>query len=322
VAGNDLPTIDDVRDAARRIAAHVHRTPVAVSSYFDRELGARLFFKCENQQKVGAFKARGATNAVLHLDDESARGGVITHSSGNHGVALAFAAARRGIACVVVMPHDAPTIKMRAVAGYGAEIVPCARAEREAVCARIAAERGMRLIHPFEDPDVIAGQGTAALELLEQAGALDLVVAPVGGGGLLSGTAIVVRAAIPHAEVWGAEPAAADDAFRSLTSGQRQPGVVAPKSWSDGLLTGLGQRAFEILRRAGARVVTVGEGETLQAAWAVAQRMKQVVEPSAATALAALRARRAELGQKRVGVILSGGNTDFAWLDDPALIKD
>jgi len=312
----DLPTIEDVRAAARRIAPHVHRTPVATSATFDRELGAHVFFKCENQQKVGAFKVRGATNAVLRLDDDTARAGVITHSSGNHGAALAYAAARRGIPCTVVIPHDAAAVKLRAIEGYGAELALCERAERDALCARLARERGMHVVHPFEDPDVIAGQGTAALELLEQVGELDLVVAPVGGGGLLSGTTLAVRGASPRSAVWGAEPRAVDDAFRSLESGKRQPGESSPRSWCDGLLTGLGERAFEILRANDVRIVTVGEQEILEAAWAFVQRMKLVVEPSGAITLAALRERRDELAGRRIGVILSGGNTDFSWLGE------
>lgn len=318
----DLPTIDDVRAAAERIAPHVHRTPVVRSGRFDHELGARVYFKCENLQKVGAFKARGATNAVLRLDPQAAAGGVVTHSSGNHGAALAYAAARREIPCTVVMPHDAPPIKIHAVRGYGAEIVFCEREEREQVCDRVMTERGMTLIHPFEHPDVIAGQGTAALELLEQAGELDLVIAPVGGGGLLSGTTIAVTAAGPGTVVLGAEPIAADDTARSMQTGERQPGVSNPQSWADGLLTRLGQRAFEILRTAKVRIVTVDEPEIVRAAWDISQRMKQVVEPSGATVLAALRAVADEIRGKRVGAIFSGGNTDFAWLDDPSLDRN
>jgi len=318
---SDLPTIDDVRAAAERIAPHVHRTPVARSRHFDRELDARVYFKCENLQKVGAFKARGATNAVLRLDRDAAANGVVTHSSGNHGAALAYAASRREIPCTVVMPHDAPPIKIHAVRGYGAEIVFCDREEREEVCDRVMAERGMTLIHPFEHPDVIAGQGTAALELLEQVGELDLVIAPVGGGGLLSGTTITVTATSPGTIVRGAEPVAADDAFRSMETGQWQPAVRNPQSWADGLLTRLGQKAFEILRNADVRVVTVAEPEIVQAAWDVSQRMKQVVEPSGAIVLAALRRIVEDVRGKRVGAVFSGGNTDFAWLGDPTLEK-
>ena len=318
---SEIPTIDDVKAAAERIAPHVHRTPVVRSACFDHELTAQVYFKCENLQKVGAFKARGATNAVLRLDRDAAAGGVVTHSSGNHGAALAYAASRREIPCTVVMPHDAPPIKTHAVRGYGAEIVFCERDEREQVCDRVMTERGMTLVHPFEHPDVIAGQGTAALELLEQAGELDVVIAPVGGGGLLSGTTIAVTATSPATIVLGAEPIAADDAFRSMQTGLRQPAVPNPRSWADGLLTRLGQRAFDILRQARVDVVTVAEAEIVQAAWDVSQRMKQVVEPSGATVVAALRRLAGDVSGKRVGAIFSGGNTDFAWLDDPSLEK-
>ena len=317
-----LPTIDDVVEAARRIEPHVHRTPVATSCAFDDELGARVYFKCENLQRVGAFKARGATNAVLALDAPVAARGVITHSSGNHGAALAYAASRRGIRCVVVMPQDAPRIKIDAVRGYGAEVVLCRRADRDAVCERLRGEREMSLIHPFEHPDVIAGQGTAALELLDQAGELDLVVAPVGGGGLIGGTTITIEARSPSTVIWGAEPERVDDAYRSLRTGKLQPGVADPCSWADGLLTGLGRPAFELLRSAGVRIVRVSEAEIVRAAWSICQRMKLVVEPSGATVLAALRSRAAEVRGLRVGAIFTGGNTDFSWLSDPQLERD
>jgi threonine dehydratase len=310
-----LPGFDDVRAAAGRIAPYVHRTPVMTSATLDRELGASLFFKCENLQKVGAFKARGAVNAVLALDGTSALRGVVTHSSGNHAAALAYAASIRGIPCVVVMPDAANPIKVEAVRGYGAEIVFCKRAEREATSARVAAERRMTFIHPFENPLVIAGQGTAALELLEQAGELDLVIAPVGGGGLLSGTALAVEGARPGARVLGAEPEAVDDAYRSLESGVRQPAVPDPVTLGDGLMTGLGAPNFEILRARGVRVVKVSEEAIAEASLFFLQRMKLVVEPSGATVLAAARRLGAELRGTRVGAILSGGNTDFAWLD-------
>ncbi len=317
-----VPTLDDIRAAARRISPYLHRTPIVVSHTFDDELDATVFFKCENLQKVGAFKARGATNAVMRLDDATARRGVATHSSGNHGAALAYAAGRRRIPCVVVMPEDAPQTKIRAVRGYGAEVVLCPRSAREEMCRQLVAQRGLALIHPFEHPDVVAGQGTAALELLDQVGELDLVVTPVGGGGLLTGTTITCRALSPRTATWGAEPEVADDARQSLESGERQPAVENPRSWSDGLLTRLGVLAFEVLHGAGVRVVTVSEAETLRAAWDVAQRMKLVVEPSGATVLAALRARADEIRGLRIGAIFSGGNTDFAWLADPALRRE
>ena len=309
-----LPTIDDVRAAARRIEAHVHRTPVATSATLDDELGARVFFKCENLQKVGAFKARGAVNAVLCLDDERAARGVIGHSSGNHAAALAYAAKIRGIPCTVVMPETAPEIKVRAVRGYGARIEFCAQTERESTCERFREEQGSTLIHPFENPDVIAGQGTAALELLDQAEGLDLVLAPVGGGGLLSGTALAVAALRPGASVWGAEPEAVDDAYRSLASGVRQPAVVDPVTLADGLLTGLGEPNFRILREREVEVVTVGEQDLVEGARFALERMKLVIEPSAATVIGALRRRASDLQGRRVGAIFSGGNTDFGWL--------
>jgi threonine dehydratase len=308
------PTIDDIRAAAERIAPHLHRTPVARSATFDREIGATIFFKCENLQKVGAFKARGAVNAILMLDDEAAGRGAITHSSGNHGAALAFAASIRGIPCTVVMPEQAPAIKVEAVRGYGADVVFCKQTEREAACDRLIGERGQTLIHPFENRNVIAGQGTAALELLEEAGGLDMVIAPVGGGGLLSGTTLAVKGLQPGAEVWGAEPESVDDAYRSLQLGERQPAPRKPNSCADGLLTGLGLLAFEILRDNGVRVVTMSEDEILQATLFIMQRMKLVVEPSGATVLAGLRRMGEEVRGKRIGAIFSGGNTDFGWL--------
>ncbi len=306
------PDLDRVREAARRIAGIVHRTPVHTSQTLDRDLGARVFFKCENLQKVGAFKARGATNAVFALDEHRAAAGVVTHSSGNHAAALAWAARRRGIACTVVMPEGVSPIKLAAVRGYGATVVICPRAEREATCRRLAESSGASIVPPYDHPDVIAGQGTAALELLEECPDLDLIVAPVGGGGLLAGTAIVGNAAC--VEVWGAEPEAVDDAYRSLTSGVRQPGVTDPQTAADGLLTGLGALNFEILSAAGVRIITVGEEAMLSAARFFIERMKLVVEPSGATVLAALRREQSILGGRRVGAILSGGNTDFSWL--------
>jgi len=308
------PTIDDIRAAAGRVAPHLHRTPVVRSATFDREIGATIFFKCENLQKVGAFKARGAVNAILLLDEAAAGRGVITHSSGNHGAALAFAASIRGIPCTVVMPEGAPAIKVEAVRGYGADVVFCKQAEREAACDRQIDERGHTLIHPFEDRNVIAGQGTAALELLEEVGDLDMVIAPVGGGGLLSGTAVAVKGLLPEAEVWGAEPEAVDDAYRSLRLGRRQPAPSEPDSCADGLLTGLGRLAFDILRDNDVNVVTMGEDEILRATLSIMQRMKLVVEPSGATVLAGLRRMAENVRGKRIGAIFSGGNTDFRWL--------
>jgi threonine dehydratase len=273
-----------------------------------------VFFKCENMQKVGAFKARGACNAVMALDSAAAARGVITHSSGNHAAALAYAARARGIPCFVVMPDAAPAVKVDAVRGYGAEIRFCRQTERESTCTAWQTETGAVLVHPFEHPDVIAGQGTAALELLEDVPDLDVVVVPVGGGGLAAGTAVTVRALLPGARLIAAEPEAVDDAARSLRTGVRQPRVEDPRTWADGLLTALGEPNFALLREHRVTVVTVTERALLDAARFFLLRMKIVVEPSAATVLAALRASAAELRSARIGAILSGGNTDFAWL--------
>ncbi len=309
-----MVTLADVHAAAERIRGHVHRTPVLTSATLDRELGAAVFVKCENLQKVGAFKARGACNAVFALADADAARGVITHSSGNHGAALAYAAGVRGVPCTVVMPDRAPRVKVDAVRGYGAEVVLCPAAERDVVCARLQRQRGATLVHPFEDPWVIAGQGTAALELLEDVADLDAVITPVGGGGLCSGTAVVFRALRPAAAVLGAEPLAVDDAARSLASGVRQPRVDGARSWGDGLMTGLGEPNFALLRAHRVRIVTVEEPAIVAAATFFLQRMKVVVEPSGATVLAALRAIAPELRGKRVALVPTGGNTDFAWL--------
>lgn len=309
-----VTTLADIRAAADRIRGRVHRTLILTSATLDRELAASVFAKCENLQKVGAFKARGACNAVFALDAATAERGVITHSSGNHGAALAWAARLRGIPCTVVMPDNAPDVKIAAVRGYGADVRLCPASRRDAVCAALQQERGALLVHPFEDPFVIAGQGTAALELLEDVPDLDAVIAPVGGGGLCAGAAVVVRALRPQAMMLGAEPQAVDDAARSLATGVRQPRVEGAKSWGDGLLTGLGEPNFRLLVQHGVRIVTVGENAMVDAARFFLQRMKIVVEPSSATVLAAIRAIAGELRGKRIGMILTGGNTDFAWL--------
>jgi threonine dehydratase len=312
------PDLQDVRRAAETIRPWVLRTPVFRSDELDEELGAQVFFKCENLQNIGAFKARGAVNAVLWLDDDEAARGVVTHSSGNHATATAYAAKVRGIDCVVVMPESASPVKVENARRHGAEIVFCERMQREATADRLIAERGLTLIHPFADPRIIAGQGTAALELFDQAGELDLVIAPVGGGGLIAGTAITVKSMRPSARVWGAEPQAVDDAARSLASGVLQPAVVGPATWSDGLLTGLGEINFAVLREREVEVLTVDEAAVIEACWFFLRRMRIVVEPSAATVLAALRSRAAELRGQRVGAILSGGNSDFKWMQPGA----
>ncbi len=256
------PTFEDVLAAAERIRGRVHRTPVMTSRAINEIAGAGLYFKCENLQKVGAFKARGATNAVLSLDEAAARRGVATHSSGNHAAALAFAAANRGIRAHVVMPRTAPPVKKAAVAGYGAEITECEPTleARETNLEAVVARTGATFIHAYDNPMVIAGQGTAALELITDVPDLELVMAPVGGGGLMSGTAIAVSGSRPDVVVWGAEPAGADDAYRSLRDGRIHPSVK-PTTIADGLLTSLSDRTFRILSERLEGILTVSEAE-------------------------------------------------------------
>ncbi len=309
----NFPDIGDVRAAAERIADHVHRTPVLSSGTLDREVGAEIFFKCENLQKIGAFKVRGAVNAVLAQEDIG-DGGVIAHSSGNHGQALAYAAGIAGVRCTVIVPEGAPRVKIEAMRGYGAEIVFSAQSEREAVCERKQQELGAVLIHPFENPLVIAGQGTSALDLCDQVRDLDVVIAPVGGGGLLAGTAITVKALGPKMQVIGAEPIEVDDAFRSMQSGELQPRVANPETQADGLLTGLGAINFAILQAEGVEVMTVSEEAMLDAARFHLERMKIVVEPSGATVMGLIRSHPERFAGLRVGGIITGGNTDFGWL--------
>ncbi len=305
-------TIDDVRAAADRIRAHVHRTPIVTSSSLDAASGASVFAKAENFQKVGAFKARGATNAVLLLDDVL---GVATHSSGNHGQALAYAARIRGLPAWIAMPRTSNPLKIAAVRGYGADVLLCDHADREETALRLVEENGAVLVHPFDDANVIAGQGTAALELIEQVDDLDIIIAPIGGGGLLAGTAIAAMPAQPSITVLGAEPFAVDDAYRSLASGERQPGVSDPHTVADGLLVGMGALPFDILSRLGVEILRVEEADILTAGAFFLERMKLVVEPSSATALAAILAHPDRFAGRRVGLIVSGGNTDLAWYE-------
>jgi threonine dehydratase len=310
--GDALPDLATIRAAHARIAPHVHRTPVLTCRSIDAETGAQLFFKCENFQKVGAFKARGAINAVFSLNDEEARRGVVTHSSGNHGAALAYAARQRGIAAWVVMPENAPKVKQENVRRFGATIRFCAAnvAARAAACAAIEAETGATLIHPFDDAQVIAGQGTAALELIEAVSDLDIVVAPVGGGGLLSGTAIVARALRGQMRVYGAEPANADDAARSFRSGQVEP-LPDKVTIADGLRTTLSARTLAAIRANVAAIGTASEDAIVQAMRMTWERMKIVIEPSCAVPLACLLERTLDVAGARVGVIVSGGNVDL-----------
>jgi threonine dehydratase len=310
-----LPDFAAVRAAHERVRPFVHRTPVLTCSAIDAMAGARVFFKCENFQKVGAFKFRGATNAVFSLSEDEAVRGVVTHSSGNHAAALALAGRNRGIPAYIVMPRTAPAVKQAAVEGYGGRITPCepTQAAREAAAADLVRATGATLVHPYDDARVIAGQGTAALELLEDVPDLDAVLAPVGGGGLLSGTLLAVKGLRPAARVIGCEPALANDAAQSLREGRIVP-ARPPATIADGLLTSLGRLTFPIIRELVERIELAEEHEIRHALRTVLERMKVVVEPSAAVPLAVLLNRPLGLAGRRVGVILSGGNVDVGRL--------
>jgi threonine dehydratase len=307
-----MVTISDITEAAARIAPHIHRTPVLTCAAIDDRSAARLFFKCENFQRVGAFKMRGATNAVFCLDDEAAARGVATHSSGNHAQALALAAKLRGIPSYVVMPRGAPSVKRAAVAGYGAEIIECepTLAAREATLEKVVARTGAVFIHPYDNEQIIAGQGTAALELLREIPELDVVMTPVGGGGLLSGTALATAAEAPQARIVAAEPTGADDAARSLAAGHIIPSID-PNTVADGLLTSLGTLNFPIIQKHVSAIWTVSDEQILAALRLTWERMKIIIEPSSAVCLAAVLDHREELAGRRVGIILSGGNVDL-----------
>jgi threonine dehydratase/serine racemase len=306
--------LQDVRDAASRIAGLAHRTPVMTCATLDRLAGRALFFKCEHLQKAGAFKFRGACNAVRKLEPQAAARGVVTHSSGNHAGALALAARLRGIPAHVVMPRTASAVKRRAVEEYGGHVVECepTLAAREATAAAVLAETGGMLIPPYNHPDVIAGQGTAALELLEQVSGLDAVVAPVGGGGLVAGLTIALAGAAPSVRVFAAEPAGADDAARSKAAGTLIP-QAGPRTVADGLLTSLGELTWPVLRDRVERVITVTEEEIVHAMRLSWERAKLLIEPSSAVAVAAVLSEqfRALDGVGRVGVVLSGGNVNL-----------
>ena len=299
----------------RLISPHVHRTPVLTSKQLDAISGARLFFKCENFQKVGAFKFRGATNAVLNLTEAQRAAGVVTHSSGNHAAALAHAAAVRGVKAYIVMPSSAPEVKKSAVAGYGAEITFCepTLAAREAAAAGVIERTGATMIHPYDNFYIIAGQGTAAMELLEEVPDPDAVLAPVGGGGLLSGSAITIRHMAPAAKIYGAEPLLADDAARSLRAGSIQP-ALPPRTIADGLLTSLCERTFAVIKENVDDILTVTEEQIIEAMTLMWTRMKIVVEPSSAVPLAAVLANRDKFSGKKVAIIVSGGNADLSKL--------
>lgn len=309
----DLPTSADVERAAERIRRFARRTPVLTSSSLDALFGVKLFFKCENFQRVGAFKFRGACNAVQSLSEAEAARGVATHSSGNHGAALALAARLRGVPCTVVVPRNAPAVKRAAVAAYGADVVLCEPTlpARETTLAGVVAEAGQEVVHPYDDARVIAGQGTAALELVDEVPDLDVALVPIGGGGLASGTALAVRGTSAGTRVVAVEPLGADDAYRSFHSGELLPSV-APDTIADGLLTSLGVRNFELVRRHVDDIVRVSEEAIVRAMRLVWERMKIVVEPSAAVPLAALLdGALGGLAGQRIGIVLSGGNVDL-----------
>jgi threonine dehydratase len=303
--------IDQIREAAERLRPHVHVTPVLTSRTLDARCGGSVVFKCENFQKVGAFKFRGAMNALLQLDQASRAAGVVTHSSGNHGQALAAAGQQLGVPVCVVMPRTAPGVKRAAVEGYGARVVTCepTQAAREAAVAAQVEQHGLHLVHPFDDWRVIAGQGTAAWELLDQAGPLDLVLCPIGGGGLASGTALAVKGRSPSTRVLGAEPAKADDAKRSLASG-RIESSNDPQTVCDGLRTSLGPKTFAVLRRHLDGIVTATDAETLDALRFLWERLKIVIEPSSAVPFAPVYNGSLDVRGLRVGILLSGGNVD------------
>lgn len=309
--------LNSIREAAARIAPWATRTPVFTCATLDRMAGRSLFFKCEQWQKAGAFKFRGACNAIMRLPDDLARRGVVTHSSGNHAQAVAKAAGMRGIPAHIVMPKNASPVKRRAVEDYGGKVIECEpnQRDREATADRVLAETGGVLIHAYDNADVIAGQGTTALELLDQVTDLDAVITPVGGGGLLSGMALAVHELKPSIRVFAAEPAGADDAARSKAAGKIIP-QTGPKTIADGLLTSLGEMTWPIIRDCVERVVTVEESEIVQAMRLLWERAKLLVEPSAAVTLAAVLTEkfRGLDGLRRIGIVLSGGNVDVQHL--------
>lgn len=306
------PTIKDIREAAQRIKPYAHRTPVLTNESLNRQVNAQVFLKCENFQKVGAFKFRGACNAAYALTDEEAALGVCTHSSGNHAQALALAAKMRGIPAYIVMPNNAPSVKKNAVAGYGGQITFCEPTleARESTLEGIRLDTGASVIHPYDNERVIAGQGTAALELLEDVPDLDVIIAPVGGGGLLSGTAIAATEIKKGIRVIAGEPEMADDAFRSLGAGEIIPSMN-PKTIADGLLTSLGKLTFPIIQKRVEQIVTVSEAGIIASMKFVWERAKLIIEPSSAVAIGVLWERKIDLRGLKIGVIISGGNVDL-----------
>ena len=312
----NIPTAATIESRHRAISSYIHRTPVLTSRQLNRISGAEIYFKCENFQKVGAFKARGAINAVLTLTEYELKNGVATHSSGNHGQALAWAAAQRGAVAYIVMPSTAPAVKKAAIRDYGAKVVECepTLAARASTLHKVVEETGATFIHPFNDYRVIAGQATCARELLEDVDEhLDHVIAPVGGGGLLSGTALSVHYFSPQTEVVAGEPEGADDAYRSFKAGRLIP-LENPNTIADGLLTSLGDKTFSIIQELVSGIYTVNDDEIVEAMRLIWERMKIVIEPSCAVPFAAVLKNKAIFGGKQVGVILTGGNVDLGKL--------
>ncbi len=309
---NLIPNIEDIKKAFERIKPFIKRTPVLTCKSLDQITGAELFFKCENFQKVGAFKFRGAVNAVFSLTEEEAKRGVATHSSGNHAQALALAAKIRGIKAYIAMPKSAPQVKIDAVKGYGGEIIPCEPTlkSREETLKQVVKDTGAVFIHSSNDHRVIAGQGTASLELLEEVENLDAVMVPVGGGGLLGGTALTFSSLSPSTKVIGVEPEGADDAYRSFAQKILIPSTN-PRTIADGLLTSLGDLTFPIMRRHVHQMVTVGEDAIVSSMRLIWERMKIVIEPSSAVPFAAFLENKINLKGKRVGIVISGGNVDL-----------
>jgi threonine dehydratase len=309
-----LPTYEDVLAAAARIAGYAHRTPVMTSRTLDAELGAEIFFKCENLQRMGAFKFRGAFNALSKFTVRQREAGVVTYSSGNHAQAIALSAKLLGIPATIVMPHDAPAAKVAATKGYGGDVViyDRYREDREQIGRDLADRRGLTLIPPYDHPEVLAGQGTAAKELFEDVGQLDALFAPLGGGGLLSGSALTTRALSPACKLYGVEPAAGDDGKRSFRAGSIVH-IDTPNTIADGAQTQhLGKLTFAIIRRDVDDLLTATDDQLVECMTFMASRMKLIVEPTGCLGLAAARQMRSELRGKRVGVILSGGNVDLA----------
>ncbi|GAA4329664.1 threo-3-hydroxy-L-aspartate ammonia-lyase [Pigmentiphaga soli] len=311
---NELPTFEDVAQAAARIEGHARRTPVMTSRTIDEEFGAEVFFKCEHLQRMGAFKFRGAFNTLSRLDASRRRAGVVAFSSGNHGQAVALAARLLGMPATIVMPHDAPAMKVAATRGYGGEIILYDRykEDRERIGRTLAEERGLTLVHPYDHPDIIAGQGTAAKELFEEVGDLDAYFVGLGGGGLLAGSALSARALAPACKVYGVEPELGNDGQRSFRSGAIVH-IDTPKTIADGAQTQhLGQYTFPIIRRDVDDILTVSDAELIEGMHFFAQRMKQVIEPTGCLGLAAARQMKHLLKGRRIGILISGGNVDLA----------